>query len=115
MGKVGISYTNRSPPLGEYQAASSLLPASLIYSVDSQIVSTLVTVIQMNLGGASSVSGTIDARDAVIKGKVPVQEEASLVAQKVNNLLLYRRPRFDPWVGKIPWKKRMATHSSILP
>ena len=47
-------------------------------------------------GRTSSVSGTIDARDAVIKGKVPVQEEASLVAQKVNNLLLYRRPRSTP-------------------
>ena len=22
--------------------------------------------------------------------------------------------RFDPWVGKIPWEKEMATHSSIL-
>ena len=21
---------------------------------------------------------------------------------------------FDPWVGKIPWRKEMATHSSIL-
>ena len=25
-----------------------------------------------------------------------------------------RRHRFDPWVGKIPWRKEMATHSSIL-
>ena len=25
-----------------------------------------------------------------------------------------RRCGFDPWVGKIPWKKEMATHSSIL-
>ena len=25
-----------------------------------------------------------------------------------------RRPRFNPWVGKIPWKEGMATHSSIL-
>ena len=108
MGKVGISYTNRAPPLGEYQATSSLLPASLpflICSIVSQIVSTLVTVIQMNLKGAFSVSGTIGAREAVIKGKVPVQEEASLAAQMVNNLLLYRRPRFDPWVGKIPWRR----------
>ena len=24
------------------------------------------------------------------------------------------RPKFDPWVGKIPLEKRMATHSSIL-
>ena len=26
----------------------------------------------------------------------------------------HRRPRFDPWVRKILWKKKMATHSSIL-
>ena len=25
-----------------------------------------------------------------------------------------RRPRFDLWVGKIAWRKEMATHSSIL-
>ena len=25
-----------------------------------------------------------------------------------------RRPRFDPWVGKDPLKKGMATHSSSL-
>ena len=24
------------------------------------------------------------------------------------------RPGFDPWVGTIPWRKEMATHSSIL-
>ena len=21
---------------------------------------------------------------------------------------------FDPWIGKIPWREEMATHSSIL-
>ena len=26
----------------------------------------------------------------------------------------YKRYRFDPWVGKIPWRKGMATHFSIL-
>jgi len=25
-----------------------------------------------------------------------------------------RRFRFDPWVGKIPWRRKMASHSSIL-
>jgi len=24
------------------------------------------------------------------------------------------RPEFDPWVGKIPWRRKMATHSSTL-
>ena len=25
-----------------------------------------------------------------------------------------RRCKFDPWVGKIPWRRKTATHSSIL-
>ena len=25
-----------------------------------------------------------------------------------------RRCRFDPWVGKIPWREGMANHSTIL-
>ena len=25
-----------------------------------------------------------------------------------------KRHGFDPWVGKIPWRRGMATHSSIL-
>ena len=39
----------------------------------------------------------------------------SLVAQIVKILWLQcRRPGFNPWVGKIPWRRKMATHSSIL-
>ena len=26
----------------------------------------------------------------------------------------FRRREFDPWVGKIPWRRKMATHSSML-
>ena len=37
---------------------------------------------------------------------------AFLVAQMVKILLQCGRPGFDPWVGKIPWRR--ATHSSIL-
>ena len=37
-----------------------------------------------------------------------------MVAQLVKNLLAIRRLGFDPWVGKIPLEKGMATHSSIL-
>ena len=25
-----------------------------------------------------------------------------------------KRCGFDPWVGKIPWRKKIATHSSFL-
>ena len=31
---------------------------------------------------------------------------SSLVAQVVKNLLQYGRPGFDPWVGKIPWRRQ---------
>ena len=41
-------------------------------------------------------------------------QQASLVAQMVKNHLQCGRPEFDPWVGKIPWREGMATHSSIL-
>ena len=30
---------------------------------------------------------------------------ASLIAQLVKNLPAVRRPRFDSWVGKIPWRR----------
>ena len=30
---------------------------------------------------------------------------ASLVAQRVKNRLQCRRLKFDPWVGKIPWRR----------
>ena len=40
----------------------------------------------------------------------------SLVAQTVKSLVCLpcRGPAFNPWVGKIPPEKTMATHSSIL-
>ena len=42
---------------------------------------------------------------------------ASLMAQRVRICLQCRRHRrhgFDPWVGKIPWRRKMATHFNIL-
>ena len=39
---------------------------------------------------------------------------ASLVAQLVKNLPQCRRPDFDPWVGKIPWRREQATYTIIL-
>ena len=30
---------------------------------------------------------------------------ASFMAHLVKNLLQYRRPGFDPWVGRIPWRR----------
>ena len=41
---------------------------------------------------------------------------AFLVAQMVKNLPANAgdRTQFDPWVAKIPWRRKMATHSSVL-
>ena len=43
---------------------------------------------------------------------------ASLVAQSVKNLSYCTRPRFDPWVRKIPWRRRWQTTpvwASLIP
>ena len=39
------------------------------------------------------------------------REIASLVAQTVKKL----RPKFDSWVGKIPWRKKWQSTSVFLP
>ena len=41
--------------------------------------------------------------------------QASLVAQLVKNLLQCRRLRFDPWVGKIPWRRKWQPTPVHLP
>ena len=35
----------------------------------------------------------------------PLCSQASLVAQMVKNLPQYRRPGFNPWMGRIPWRR----------
>ena len=40
---------------------------------------------------------------------------ASLVAQMVKNLLQCGRSEFDPWVGKIPWRRARQPTSVFLP
>ena len=40
--------------------------------------------------------------------------EASLVAQTVKSLQC-RRPRFDPWVGQIPWRRKWKHTLVFLP
>ena len=39
----------------------------------------------------------------------------SLVAQLVKNPLAMWKPRFDPWFGKIPWKRAWQPSSVFLP
>jgi len=44
---------------------------------------------------------------------------ASAVTQWVKRICLlcrrHIRNRFDPWVGKIPWRRKMATYKVFLP
>ena len=41
-------------------------------------------------------------------------KQASLVAQIVKNLSARQETRFNPWVGKIPWRRKWQTAPSIL-
>ena len=44
------------------------------------------------------------------------QPTASLVAQMVKNLpAMWQKPRFDPWVRKIPWRKEWLSIPVFLP
>ena len=40
---------------------------------------------------------------------------ASLVAQTVKHLPTWGRPGFDPWVGKIPWRRKWQPTPVFLP
>ena len=40
---------------------------------------------------------------------------ASVVAQTVENLPAMQETRFDPWVGKIPWKRKWLPSPVFLP
>ena len=41
--------------------------------------------------------------------------QASLVAQRLKRLPAMRRPAFDPWVGKIPWRRKWQPTPVFLP
>ena len=40
---------------------------------------------------------------------------SSLVAQQVNHCLQCKRPRLNPWVGKIPWRREWLPTPVFLP
>ena len=46
---------------------------------------------------------------------VPNGWKASLVAQMVNVCLQCGRPGFDPWVGKIPWRRKWHPTPAFSP
>ena len=43
------------------------------------------------------------------------KRETSLVAQMVKSRLQCRRPRFEPWVRKIPWRRKWQSTPVFLP
>ena len=40
---------------------------------------------------------------------------ASLVAQTVKNRLQCKRPEFNPWIGKIPWRRAWQSAPVFVP
>ena len=56
-----------------------------------------------NAGDLSSIPGSGRSSGEVID--YPLHSWASLVAQNVRIHLWWGRPEFDPWVGKIPWRR----------
>ena len=40
---------------------------------------------------------------------------ASLVAQRLKRLPAMRETRFNPWVGKLPWRRKWQTTPVFLP
>ena len=48
-------------------------------------------------------------------GNKQVIPRASLAAHMVKNLPQCRRPRFDPWVSKIPWRREWQPTAVFLP
>ena len=57
-------------------------------------------------------------REEIFHAKIEVilKLGASLVAQTLKRISLQcRRPEFDPWVGKIPWKTEWQPSPVFLP
>ena len=51
----------------------------------------------------------------VVFSEVLVQYQASLVAQSVKNPPAMGESRFDPWVGRIPWRRIWQPTAVFLP
>jgi len=66
-----------------------------------------------NSGDPNSIPGS-ERSSGEGKGYPLQYSWASLVAQKVKNQPAIWETWFNPWVGKVPWREGMATHSNIL-
>ena len=63
-----------------------------------------------NAGHHGSIPGSGSSRD-----RLPTPYSwASLMVQMVKNPLQCRRPGFDPWVGKIPWRRTLRAIPGFL-
>ena len=65
--------------------------------------------------GREKVEMSLFADDMILYIKNPQNKISSLVAQLVKNLLQCRRPGFDPWVRKIPWRRKWQPNPVFLP
>ena len=83
----------------EYEKAVYCLPAYLTYMLSS----------------SCKMPGWIDQKlVSRLPGQI-AQTRASLVAQWLRICLQCRRSRFDPWVGKIPWRRKWQPTPVFLP
>ena len=58
---------------------------------------------------------TTTTSSLVVFSEVPVQYQASLVAQSVKNPPAVGETGFDPWVRKIPWRRAWQPTPVLLP
>ena len=61
------------------------------------------------------LSSKCDQATASLKTGLLLEPRASLAAQMVKNLLAMQEARFDPWVGKVPWKREWPPTLVYLP
>ena len=111
MGKQLLSALSVCPALAKFSYTFSyFLPfmtaASLIAQLVKNLPATQETPVQF-----------LGQEDPLEKGLgYPLQYSwAFLVAQLVKNLPQCRRPGFDPWVGKSPWRRERLLTPVVWP
>ena len=56
-----------------------------------------------------------ETRVQSLGGEDPPPTTRKRVAQTISICLQCRRPGFDPWVGKIPWRRKWQPTPGLLP
>ena len=94
--------------------SSSVVPFSSC--PQSFLISGSFPVSQLFTSGGQSVGASASASVTSNKLLTPqLHGRASLVAQMVKNLPACRSPGFDPWLGKIPWRREWQPTPVFLP